>query len=447
MNKNTEEPPCLIIGAGIAGLYAAYNLKKQNIPFLVLEKSNKKNIGGRMGSPLFHGTHVAKGAGVGRKKKDKRLIRLLDELQVPYTEFNATHEYASTITPPCDVKGIFLKIKKRYEKNPQNITFKEFAEPFLGEETYKNFIICAGYTDYENEAVESTLYHYGFEDNYNDWIGLSIPWTVLLEKLISKIGPENIHANTNVIKIDNLDNESNFIVHTETGKKYMANNIIIATTVGSVRRLLKHKIYNEIESQPFLRIYGKFSKASIPIMKETVKTTTVLPGNLHKIIPINPDDGIYMIVYTDNKGARALKSHKENILDNREYLARQLEKVLGIQKNTLKLLSIIDFYWEEGTHYYKPLNICNGTPEERPTRDSRVTLPINELKGNPPTADCPISNLHRCKPLPKDSPYKTRKQFIKAAQHPYTGIMVIGEMVSQNQGWVEGALESWDLGS
>jgi len=33
----------------------------------------------------------------------------------------------------------------------------------------------------------------------------------------------------------------------------------------------------------------------------------------------------------------------------------------------------------------------------RSTRNSRKTLPINELKGNPPKEDCPILNLHRCK--------------------------------------------------
>lgn len=392
--------PIIIVGAGIAGLYAAYNLKKKNIPFLVLEKSNKKNIGGRMGSPLFHGTHVAKGAGVGRKKKDKLLIRLLNELHVPYSEFNATQQYARTIAPQCDVKNLFLKIKKHYEENPQNTTFKNFAEPFLGTIQYKNFITCSGYTDYENEAVESTIYDYGFEDNYNNWIGLSIPWTTLLEKLINNIGIENIHTNTNVIKIENKPNSENrFLIHTEKGKTYQTNNIIMAATVNTVRKLLKNKIYNEIESQPFLRIYGKFSKESIPIVNGIIKTTMVLPGALHKVIPINPEDGIYMIAYTDNKGAKTLKPHKENDVDNRNYLARHLERALGIQPNVLKLTSIIDFYWEEGTHYYKP--------------------------------------------MPKDSPYKNRKEFIKAAQHPQEGIMVIGEMVSQNQGWVEGALESF----
>jgi hypothetical protein len=46
-----------------------------------------------------------------------------------------------------------------------------------------------------------------------------------------------------------------------------------------------------------------------------------------------------------------------------------------------------------------PLNVYNGTPERCLARDSRATLPINELKGNPQNVDCPISNLDRCKEI------------------------------------------------
>ena len=46
---------------------------------------------------------------------------------------------------------------------------------------------------------------------------------------------------------------------------------------------------------------------------------------------------------------------------------------------------------------YTPLKIYNETPEWRLNRDLRATLPINELKGKPPTEVCPILNLHRCK--------------------------------------------------
>ena len=65
-------------------------------------------------------------------------------------------------------------------------------------------------------------------------------------------------------------------------------------------------------------------------MKKLVNTVTIIPGNLHKIIPMNPDTGIYMIVYTDNKGAKNLKKYKDNTTENCEYLAKQLEKAIRL---------------------------------------------------------------------------------------------------------------------
>jgi monoamine oxidase len=38
--------------------------------------------------------------------------------------------------------------------------------------------------------------------------------------------------------------------------------------------------------------------------------------------------------------------------------------------------------------------------------------------------------------------YKSREEFIRIAQRPEKDILVIGEAVSRNQGWTEGALES-----
>jgi monoamine oxidase len=71
---------------------------------------------------------------------------------------------------------------------------------------------------------------------------------------------------------------------------------------------------------------------------------------------------------------------------------------VGISSGSLKLNEIVSYYWNIGTHYYKP--------------------------------------------LPHD--YKNRNAFIKTAQHPMSNLLVVGEMISTNQGWVEGALESVD---
>jgi hypothetical protein len=394
----------IIIGGGIAGLYVAYQLKKRGEPFQLVEKSNRSALGGRMGSPLFFGVPVPKGAGIGRKRKDKLLQQLLSDLKVQSHEFRATHQYAETIgSHYCNVKTIFLQLKQEFENHPtkyEGLTFKQFAQSQLGKTEYKQFTTCAGYTDYENEDVRSTLYDYGFDDNYTNFTGISIPWTELLDKLVRTIGEKNIHCHSEVVRIDQEGGNENlyYTVHTKTAS-FDAKRVIIATTIHSLRQLLPRiPEYKLIESQPFLRIYGRFSQSSIPILQENLKTTTIVPGQLHKLIPMNPAKGIYMIVYTDNKGARELNEYAKNTAPNCHYLQRQIEKVLLLPRDSLELESILSFYWEEGTHYYKP--------------------------------------------FPKNTPYKTRRQFIKAAQHPYPNIYVVGEMISQNQGWVEGALES-----
>jgi hypothetical protein len=104
-----------------------------------------------------------------------------------------------------------------------------------------------------------------------------------------------------------------------------------------------------------------------------------------------------MIAYNDNNNTNALKKHLKNTKENRELYEMLLEKSLGIPINSLHIIALKDYYWPIGTHYYKPLN--------------------KEL-------------------------YNSREEFVKKAQHPDKGILVVGEAISRNQGWSEGALES-----
>ena len=132
-------------------------------------------------------------------------------------------------------------------------------------------------------------------------------------------------------------------------------------------------------------------------MKEYVTGYTIVPGPLQKIIPMDPDNGVYMIAYNDNKNALALKNHLKNTAENRELYELLLEKSLGIQNDALHIIALKDYYWPIGTHYYKPLN--------------------KEL-------------------------YSSREDFIDKAQHPEKGVLVVGEVVAISQGWTEGGLES-----
>jgi len=391
----------IIIGSGMAGLYSAYNIKKNspNTTFLILEKHNKQWIGGRTSNDIFYGTEIVTGAGIGRKTKDKLLLNLLKEFHLDTHEYIVKPTY-SQLMQPIDMNKIIKHLKheiQKYKGNP--ITFKDFAKNILGEKVYQQFLITSGYTDFQNEDAFDTLYYYGLEDNSCCWKAFNVPWKLLVYKLAHYIGESHFKFSNNVTKINKIqENPCKFLIETKNNVKYTCNKVIVATTVTSLRKLFpSKKIYNDIEGQPFLRLYGKFSKQSIPVVKEYIKGITFVPGPLQKIIPVNETKGIYMIAYNDNDNTIALKNHLENTLENRELYCRLLEKSLGIPYGLLHLSAIKNYYWPLGTHYYKPL-------------DTKI--------------------------------YQNRSEFIEKAQTPENGVLVVGEVVSRNQGWTEGALES-----
>lgn len=411
---NNKYYDVIIIGSGIAGLYSAYKIKQMspNTSFLVLEKFKKQWIGGRTSNETFYGEEIVTGAGIGRKGKDKLLRKLVHEFKLPSHEYIVDPQY-STLIDHVDVKKIMNMLRQKYNQrknNKKNVTFAEFAKPILGNKLYTNFLLSSGYTDYENEDIFETLYYYGMEDNACCWKAFTVPWKQLVMKLYENIGEKNVRFSSNVIKIQKIGQDPClFSIETEKGStakgstakvttKYICNKVIVATTISSVRKLLPDRpIYNDIEGQPFLRLYGKFSASSIPILKEYVKGFTFLPGPLQRIIPINPNKGLYMIAYNDNRNAIALKNNLENNKENRELYCVLLEKALDIPRGSLSLIAIKDFYWPIGTHYYKPLD---------------------------------------------KTFYKSRDEFVEQAQHPDPCVLVVGEIVSRNQGWTEGALES-----
>ena len=405
MNPNTKtnttslpQYDVVIIGSGISGIYAAYKIQKTapNTSFLILEKYKKQWIGGRTSNELFYGTQIATGAGIGRKK-DVLLRKLLEELDFEINEFTVNASYSKYVEP-VNVKKIVQFLRKEYEKyRGEPVTFREFAKPILGEKVYKQFLLTTGYTDYEKEGAFETLHIYGMEDNAGSLPAFSVQWRNVILALTAKIGESHFKFSHNVTSISGCDGA--FLVETDEFRKYTCKKVIVATTISSIRSFFRNPIYKEIEGQPFLRMYGKFAKQSIPIMKEYVKSYICLTGPLQKIIPINPDEGVYMIAYNDNKNAIKLKPYTENTAKNRELYCDLIEKALGIPTGRLHLIGMRSFYWAIGTHYYKPLD------QEK---------------------------------------YKDRDEFIRMAQHPENGIVVVGEVVSKNQGWVEGALRSVD---
>lgn len=383
----TNDYDTIIVGAGMAGLYTAY-MHTPSSSFLVLEK--QKSLGGRAGNDTFFGAEIVTGAGIGRKSKDKLLYRLLQDLGMSTTEFTVRPRYSPLILK-TDIKQTMELLRKEYVKREQipATTFKQFATSVLGKSDYDNFVVASGYSDYENEDAHETLFFYGMEDNACCWKAFTVPWHDLVTKLYHTIGPKHFKLGCGVASLRRT--ETGFSIKTDTGLSFTCNQCILATAIDTVQKLLpKMPIYRRVRGQPFLRVYAKFDKASIPLMREAAPSFTIVPPPLQHVIPMNADLGVYMIAYCDNKNATSLPQN--NTKEVRDMYVALLEKFFGI--SGLHIVAVKNYFWEIGTHCYAPL-----AADKRP-------------------------------------------DFLRQIQRPDNGLFVVGEAVSRNQGWVEGALES-----
>ena len=71
--------------------------------------------------------------------------------------------------------------KEAYKFAAISLTY--YTDSLIDKKEYDKFVVCAGYSDYENEDAYDVLYHYNFDDNYNRWVGFSVPWKKLVDKI------------------------------------------------------------------------------------------------------------------------------------------------------------------------------------------------------------------------------------------------------------------------
>lgn len=380
----------IIIGGGLAGLYMAYLLRTTtNASFIVLEKSNR--FGGRAYNEKFAGVSVPTGAGIGRKVPDQLLLKLMKQLDLPIKFFPVEHHYSPRVES-VDIDWRFDQLKSVVSPFIRD-TFKSVASQIWGKDNYNNFLIYNGYRDMEQEDIQETLTNYRIKDNYKKWTGFNVDWNMLVKRLSNHIGLHRLFINQSIHQIHR--EHDGFIIRTPQ-RIYDCKQIIFATPPEVIEHFFGfvpgiRMLYSNIGTQPFLRTYVQFDAPSTEIIKHYIQGTTIVSNLLQKIIPIQPDKGIYMIAYSDNRNA------VNGSRLTAEQIVQKLSQEFNIRTGTpLHILHLQHYFWKIGTHYYKPLH-------------------------------------------PR---FSNRLQFIRAAQQPLKDVYVIGDWISRNQGWVEGALES-----
>ena len=335
-------------------------------------------IGGRIKVVDFEDIPVVAGAGILRLKKDKIMYNLCKELGVE------THIYKTKFSytfEPVNILHIIEKLKdKLYLLDGQRdkFTFARYSKSILGHKEYNNFVKSCGLSDFEKADVIDTIYDYGFDDCVSGYEGVSVKWQELLDKFY-EILKNDIFLSTPIKKIEKTE-DGKFKI-----KNIIYDKVVITTDVKNIREFfLKDKIYKSIEGQPFVRLYVKLN---LPIQNYG---KIIITGNpFQKIIEINKEKCIYMISYSDNKVANKWK----NCTNIKKTVKQAIKRIFKIEVKILKHKLI---YWKIGTHYFKPLS----------------------------------------------KEYKNRKEFLEIAQNPLENLFMVGEGLSTNQGWCEGAVDS-----
>ena len=446
----------VIVGAGISGLYTAYELCKKypSAKICILEATHY--IGGRLHSIKYDGL-IMDGGGARFNTEQHRIISLIKEVglwdkvipissettYIPFHDLpntNASVELKDKF-PTIDHFIVFMKnyIKEKKIKRETliNSTILDFAVEHFSKEYPKIKQHLTNIYPYYSElgvlnAVEGiNLFSNEFSDKTKYYIlngGLEQLADTIYNKLLElkKTNKCNIdiykespvleiseglclknRQTGHVITIDKQDKDNNKI-------KCLANKLILTIPKNKLLqiKMTMHSVKNDIgkdrigqlfkniksvQNEPLYRIYARY-----PLDKKTHKVwfaglgkiSTNLP--IKYIIPVNYEKGVIMISYTDSKFAKYwFKQVSEGTFENT--LNKQL-KLLFPEIDIPKAKWFKHCPWISGAGYWKK------------GYDRKNIMP----------------------------------QMTEALGH-HKNMYICGENYSSHQAWVEGALETSEL--
>ena len=210
-----------------------------------------------------------------------------------------------------------------------------------------------------------------------------------MEKLVDRESYITIKKNESLIEIDNVDNT----LYTDK-EIYEYKNLIITIPPNKLKNITIFEdldYINSVENVPLLRIYAKYPVKDGKCWFSDL--SKIITNNyIRFIIPINYEEGLIMISYTDSELAELwndlIIADNSNVIKR---LHREIKTLLDIEPPEPEYIKY--YYWKDGLHVWKP-----GYDSEQISK--------NIIK-----------------------PFKEK-------------IYICGESYSNHQGWIEGALET-----
>jgi len=403
----------IIVGSGISGLYTTYKLlkKNKNLKILIIEKNNynggriktyKKNINNikyqfEEGAGRFNTNHHLFLKLLKTLNLSNEIIKLnVNTIFIPSTNYDK-----KMLNKNCFyyINKVIKKSKNVSYSTLQKYNFEEYAKKILNKKQWK--LVTDSY-GYYGELINMNAFDAInlFEKGMNpalQFYSLKCGFSYVIDKIIAIIKKNNakILLNTSVNNINYNQENKKFTIITNDNKIFESK---ICITCIPKPDLIKLKIYKPIihllksvTIESLCRIYSIFKKKDI-WFKDIGKITT--NNNSRYIIPINKETGLIMISYSDSKYAnywnklynkdKNKKMFKDNIKNN-------INKILNIKIKNPIFTKVC--YWKTGVSMWK-------------------------------------------------KNYNSKILVDKIIQPYNIPLFINGENYSNNQGWIEGALEN-----
>jgi len=399
-----------IIGAGITGLYLAYNLLLNRIPsadIVIFEGS--KRIGGRIYTNEHKGFRYSVGAGrLG--KKHKYVMKLIKDFKLKdqiinigkntnyfiegrlMNEEQLLKHYKSTFKSLKELWKYAIEKKlngNKYDPNLYNL--HNYFSLILNANEVELLKISLGYQGemYDMNAYNGILtLRKDFDIRNNEFFVLRDGIQILCDVLYKYIVDAGVSVNFSSILEDVKDDDKTIRVN---GNIYNYSKLYLTLKRSDYMKINYFKkydyLFNTVSDGHLLRIFAQYKDVWF---KDMPKILT--QNKLQFIIPIDYNSGLIQISYSDRYNADFWNAFK-NEKDVKKYLTKILNEMFP-EKNIKEPEWITMHFWESGDHMW---NVGVNTKN------------IQDI----------IDGLF----IPKD-------------------IYILGETYSERQAWVEGAIET-----
>lgn len=419
MNTKTVNYDYVIIGGGITGMYAVEKLidkygKSKSIALF----DDRSYYGGRLlthhnpkyeiGGARFHDGHTLLCGLIQKYNVEK--VSLHKEVDFLYSRSGKVKFFKDAhITFEHIMKDIITFSKKMDTKVLQSMTLKQLIDKISKGYVLSNKLLHI--FGYYSEICEMNAYDAlrSIESDFmgNTYYTLTKGFSNLLKKMYQRHKSHvyfNLNCSVKQVTQTKTSNSSLFlcdIEHVKSNRSFniQGRNVIFAIKAKQIRpfNVLKpiKKYIQDIYSAPLLRIYAQYPKNKTgKVWFDTINRVTT-NSILRHIIPIDTNNGLIMISYTDGEDINPFYQNK------RQKLLKSDSEIKSMIKHELSILypscTIPEPYyfkchlWHVGAHHWRP-NVDS----------SKVS---------------------------------------KIIQNPSKGVYVVGEAFSTKQAWIEGGLQ------